>query len=885
MHMNNIKVTNPYLAFIAIPLVIAIVVGFFLLPKYKRKSTKNLISLGLHFLMVATLTLTFIDIRFLHTSENTEMVILADCSESTRENIDTLDSTISDIYNQGKEKGYKVGVVAFASSGDNIVKIGDSYRSGKIKDVFESDSFDKTSTDIKTALDYSKDLFSENSVKRLVLVSDGKETDDSAIDSIESLINSSITVDAVLLDSKEGDEIAITGLEYTDHCFLNKPQTAKVSIYSHSQTTAKIELLSGGEIKQSKDVDLAKGMSVYSFDLPSDQVGTFKYDVKVTPLTGNTDKYEENNQKSFEQDFTDEIKVLLLSNTSADLNAIKAMNLYTDKAKIDAYYSTSEYPYTLEEFMKYDEIILSDVNISEIGYSDEFVANLNTAVKYYGKSLITYGATYSAASGDYVKTYNDMLPVQYESDEPKALILLIDVSYSMEGDKLKQAKAGAIACLDLLGEKDYIGVVTFSDNTNVVVGLTSAKNRSAITSRINKITVQGSTTMKPGLVKCDEMLSGSDFEFKNVICLSDGLPFDDEKDLRTQVYKMAAKNISVSFINIACNQKEAIKLLTTLAQYGNGAYYYASSASTVIRIIESSVSEEITNKAIEEDTTIQVHVADDGTLKDVDTSGFTSIGGYNYCRMKTLSTTVLTVQYQTDSDFSKVMTIPLYAYWDFGNGRVSSFTSSLSGSWTKNFRSKEAGVKFFQNATNESLPKRKTVNNMDFTYTTKGKSTDVVLTSNDGDKTATVKIEVTAPDQSVASYDLIFDGTSYISTINTSIIGEYTVKLSYKGSAEGSKEESYSYPLFFDYSSEFDTTNGVDNTLLYNLSKQNGNYYKGSYKLELLDSELQFRSYNSSMLWFLLATVIIFLIDVLVRKSDFKKKKKQPKIKDVGSFN
>lgn len=883
MHMNNIKVTNPYLAFIAIPLVIAIVVGFFLLPKYKRKSKKNLISLGLHFLMVATLTLTFVDIRFLHTSENTEMIILADCSESTRESVDTLDTTITDIYNQGKEKGYKVGVVAFASTTDNIVGIGGSYRSGKIKEIFESTSFDRTSTDIKTALDYSKDLFSENCVKRLVLVSDGKETDDSAIDSIESLINSSITVDAVLLDSKEGDEIAITGIEYTDHCFLNKAQTAKVSIYSHKQTTAKIELLSEGEVKQSKEVDLAKGMSVYSIDLPSDQVGTFKYEVKVTPLTGDVDKYEENNQKSFEQDFTDEINVLLLSNTSADLNAIKAMNLYTDKAKIDAYYKVSDYPYTLEEFMKYDEIILSDVNISEIGYCDEFVANLNTAVKYYGKSLITYGATYSGASGDYVKTYNDMLPVQYESDEPKALILLIDVSYSMEGDKLKQAKAGAIACLDLLGEKDYIGVVTFSDSTKVVVSLTSAKYKTAITNRINSITVEGSTTMKPGLVKCEEMLSGSDFEFKNVICLSDGLPFDTKKDLQTQVYKMAAKNISVSFINIA--NKSGESLLTTLATYGNGTYYYAASAGSIVKIIQSSVSEEITNKAIEEDTTIQVHVADDGTLKDVDTSGFTSIGGYNYCRMKTLATTVLTVQYQTETDFSKVMTIPLYAYWDFGKGRVSSFTSSLSGSWTKNFRSKTDGIKFFQNATNESLPQRKTDNNMDFTYTTKGKTTNVVLTSNDGDKTATAKIEVTAPDQSVSNYDMVFDGTSYVVDINTSVIGEYSVKLTYKGSGEGSKEETYTYPLFFDYSSEFDTTNGTDNTLLYNLAKQNGNYYKGTYKLDLLDSELQFRSYNSSMLWFLLATVIIFLIDVLIRKSDFKKKKKEPKIKEIGSFN
>ena len=882
--MNNIKVTNPYLAFIAIPLVIAIIVGFFLLPKYRRKSPKNLISLGLHFLMVVTLTLTFIDIRFLHTSEDTELVILADCSGSTKDSADKLDETVLDVYNQAKEKGYKVGVVAFASSTDNIVSIGGSYKSGRIKEIFDKDGFDTSSTNIKNALEYSKDLFSENSVKRLVVVSDGKETDDSAIDEIETLINNSITIDSVLLDSTDGDEIAITGLEYTDHCFVNKNQTVKASIYSNSNASVKIDLNSNGETKQSKTVDLSKGLNVVSFDLPSDQVGTFNYDVKVTSLTGNADKYEENNTRSFEQDFTDKINVLLLSNTSSDLNAIKTLNLYSENANIVSYTDPSKYPYELEDFMKYDEIILSDVNVENISYCDEFVNNLNTAVKYYGKSLITYGATYTSASGDYVKTYNDMLPVQYESDEPKALVLLIDVSYSMEGDKLKQAKAGAVACLDLLNENDYIGVVTFSDDTKVVVSLTSIKNKSAIIKRINSITVEGSTTMKPGLVKCEDMLADTTFEFKNVICLSDGLPFDDEKDLRNQVYKMANKNITCSFINIA--NPSGATLLSKLALYGNGTYYYASSAASIVKTIKSSVSEEITNKTINEETTIQLNsvAANDATLKDVSVTDMPSIGGYNYCRMKSAATTVLTVQYTTQSSFSSLSTLPLYAYWDFGNGRVSSFTSSLSGDWTTNLRASSNGKTFFQNATNESLPSRKTENNMDFTYTTKGKTTDVVLTSNDGDKLATAKLEVTAPDNTSASYDLAFNGTSYVSTINTPVNGKYTCKLTYKGSAEGSQENEYTYSLFFDYSCEYDLTYGTDNTLLYNLSKSNGHYYKGKYSLDLLDSELQYRSYTSSMLWFLLATIIIFLIDIFIRKSDFKKKK-HTKVKDVASFN
>ncbi len=878
--MNNIKVTNPYLAFIAIPLVIALVIGFFLLPKYKRKSKKNLISLALHVLMITTLTLTFIDIRYLHTSENSEMVILADCSDSIKESADKMDSLVNDIYTEAKDNKYKVGVVAFASSTDTVTKIGSNYSSGSIKEVFEKGKIDSVGTDIKSALLYSKDLFSENSLKRLVIVSDGKETDNNALDAIESLISSDIVVDAVFLNEEQGDEIAITGLEYTDHCFLNKQQTAKVSVYSHKATTAKLELLSSGESKYNEEVDLAKGYNIFTLDLPSDKVGTFDYDITITPLSGVDDRFEENNKKSFEQDFTDEMSVLLLSSSESDYDAIKNMSLYSDKTKIDAYYKISEFPYKLEDFMKYDEIILSDVNISNLNYPDEFVSNLNMAVKYYGKSLLTYGATYSSSNSDYVKDYNDMLPVQYESDEPKALVILIDISNSMQGDKIQQAKAGAISCLDLLSEKDYFGVVTFSTDTNVVVPLTSVKNKASITSSISNITSYGSTMMKPGLVQSENMLKDSDFEFKNVICMSDGLPYDGEKDLQTQVYKMAAENISVSFINIA--NPQGTTLLTKLAAFGNGTYYYASSANTIVKTLQASVSDEVSNEAIEEETAIQIHEKDDPTLKDVDTSTLASISGYNYCRMKNLATTVLTLSYQTEQSYSSMRTVPLYAYWDFGNGRVSSFTSSLSGGWTSSLRSRDSGKKFFQNATNESLPKRKTFNNMDFTYTTKGKTTDVVLTSNDGDKTADVKLEVTAPDQTVSNYTMVFDGSSYIATIDTTIVGEYSCALTYQNTGS-SEANTYTYSLFFDYSSEYSIDTENEGTLLYDLSKENGNYYKGKYSFDLLDSELQYRSYDSTMLYFLLASVILFLIDIFVRKSDFKKKKKKDD-KEVGSF-
>lgn len=875
--MNNIKITNPYLGFIAIPLFIAVAIGFFLLPKYKRYSVKNLISLGLHVLMIITLTLTFMDIRFLHTSNDTELVVLADCSESTKAESEEMDTLVKDIYDQGKDKGNKVSLVCFAGDAKTLVDFNGSYKA--VSQIYKDSGFDTSSSNIQKALEYSKGLFGKDSVKRLVLVSDGKETDGSAIDSLEALLNDSVIVDCVYLNQNIDDEVILTGIEYTDRCFVNREQKLKASIYSYSESTAKVDLNCLGETRLTQEVNLNKGLNVVNFTLPSDKVGTFDYEVKVTPKE-ETDKYMENNMKSFTQDFSDELNVLLLGKENTDLQAIKDMNLYSEKTKIDSYTDENRYPYELDDFMKYDEIILSDVNVGNLAYGDKLIENLETAVKFYGKSLITYGATYSSQSSDFVKQYNDMLPVQFESDEPKALILLIDVSYSMEGNKMAQAKAGAIACLDLLGEKDYVGVITFSDDVNVVVPLMPAKNKSRIMRSVSTIDVQGGTSMLPGLKKCEEILGNAQFEFKNVITLSDGLPFEKETELRNEVIRMAAKNISCSFINIANPSGSA--LLTKLSVFGNGTYYFAQSASSIVKVISSSVSDEFTNQAIEETTQVQVRTEDEAVLKDVDATSL-SVDGYNGCRLKNLATTVLTVQHRDENSFSSITTIPLYAYWDYGKGRVSSFTSSLSGNWTYNFRASDSGKKFFRNATNNSLPARKVTNNLDFTYETNGKNASVSLTANDSDKTADVKLTVKDPRGEEKVYSLSFDGTSYVGGIDCPINGKYDVRVSYKPSDSSKEEETGDYTLYFDYSSEFDFTKDQDNTLLYDLSKSNGSYSKGKYELKTLDSELQFMSYRSSMVYFLIASVIIFLIDVFIRKTDFKKKKPKT-VKEIGTF-
>ena len=225
MHVNNTRIENPYLFFILIPLVGLVLLGFFVIPKYKRYRIKNIISLMLHLVRSVRLTLAFVDIQYVKSSSTTELIVLADCSKSEFNNGHQIDKLINDVYTQaGKVDGTKIGVVAFAKDQEVVTNIGSKYKSKDILKYFEDDSsFDNSATDLKSALLYADSLYSKDSaVRRRIIRSDGLETDGSAIEALDQLTADSVQIDAISRSQPEFDEVAITGLDYTDRCYIGK---------------------------------------------------------------------------------------------------------------------------------------------------------------------------------------------------------------------------------------------------------------------------------------------------------------------------------------------------------------------------------------------------------------------------------------------------------------------------------------------------------------------------------------------------------------------------------------------------------------------------------------------------------------------------------------
>ena len=164
-----------------IPLVAGVIVGFFMMKKEKRYNKRNLISLALHLLLCVSLSFAFANPQILVTNSNTDVYILADASAScSKESQTKIDKAINKAKEEAeKVPGTKVGVIAFGRNAVVLSKPGEKFNS--IKDAYSNHSFDYTATDIKSALDFTVTQFDENVIKRITLISDGVETDNSCL--------------------------------------------------------------------------------------------------------------------------------------------------------------------------------------------------------------------------------------------------------------------------------------------------------------------------------------------------------------------------------------------------------------------------------------------------------------------------------------------------------------------------------------------------------------------------------------------------------------------------------------------------------------------------------------------------------------------------------
>ena len=204
---------------------------------------------------------------------------------------------------------------------------------------------------------------------------------------------------------------------------------------------------------------------------------------------------------------------------------------------------------------------------------------------------------------------------------PMNLVLVLDRSGSMQGAKIEKARQAACVAVDQLGEDDYLSLVTFDNETSVLLPperVGSSRHREELKSSIDHIRPGGGTAIHAGVtVGARQIRQNLDKERVNrVILLSDGLANvgpSRTSDLATLGRELRGEGIAVTTVGLGDDYNE--DLMTALAEASSANYYYVKDAEKLPGIFAEELG--VARSLLARGVTIKITVPEGVRLREI----------------------------------------------------------------------------------------------------------------------------------------------------------------------------------------------------------------------------------------------------------------------------
>lgn len=542
-----------------------------------------------------------------------------------------------------------------------------------------------SATNLEEALSAAMALYREDAAKRLVLLTDGYENAGSAVNLVSSILGNQVDVKVVKMESEEVGEAYVNKLEIPEKINIGERFPVKVRIISNVSTNATVTLYLGRTFKAQEQVSLSPGENSFVFWDVQNSGGFQTYRVVIEP---EVDAESVNNEMAAYTTIEAPPKILLVEGEAGKAASFQAI---LEAAAVDYKLVTTQgTPENITQMLEYRSIILLDVHADDL--KTGFMNSLESYVKDYAGGLIAIGGENSFALGNYQDTpLETALPVYMDLKGEKeipsiAFVMVIDQSGSMSDGNgnvtnLDLAKEAAIAALDNLRAKDYIGVISFSDSYTWVTKLTAADDPDKVKSQIAGIPLGGGTSIYPALAEAVKALSAHEATLKHVLLLTDGQ--DTQRDYADVIQEMEENGITLSTVSVGTGADT--NLLTSLAEDGGGRYYHTDSNTNLPRIFAQEVFLSVRSYLVNREFTPLI--AADSEIASPLSDGMPSMYGYVAATKKEMATGLLV---SDDND-------PILTVWQYGLGKTVAFNSDGENKWTGNYAGWDPYVQLWKN--------------------------------------------------------------------------------------------------------------------------------------------------------------------------------------------
>jgi Ca-activated chloride channel family protein len=547
------------------------------------------------------------------------------------------------------------------------------------------DEMSRLGTNLQSAIEVAVAGIPAEFVPHVILLSDGNETFG---DATWAIAERRVRVSTVPLATRTEPELQVSAVNVPTQVAVDSPFNVEVVVDANHDDEVVVEVFRGDYLIHSERRKISEGENRFQFSQQIDRATQFTARI-VRPDAAHgalpnifNDTLLDNNSASGLVHTAGKPRVLLVERVAEAAQALE-WALTEEGIQVDVR-PPQAVPDVLAELQDYDVVMLSNIPANDLNVKQMDV--LRAFVREVGGGLIMLGGDESFGLGGYYKTVvEDVLPVRSDFEKEKekpglAMVLVIDKSSSMGGQKLELAKDAARGTVELLGDKDQIGVIAFDGMPYWVSEMTSASQKSVVIDRISAIELGGGTTLYPAMEEAFRALRSTSAKLKHVIILTDG--HSTPGDFEGIAQDMAAMRITVSSVGLGEVDEP---LLRRIAEIGNGRAYFCTDATSVPQVF---AKETITasKSAINEDPFLPLLVRATPVLDGINMDDAPFLLGYVVTQPKPTSEVIL-VHPETQD--------PVLSWWRYGLGMSVAFTSDARNRWAADWLSWEGFNKFW----------------------------------------------------------------------------------------------------------------------------------------------------------------------------------------------
>ncbi len=531
-----------------------------------------------------------------------------------------------------------------------------------------------SSTDISKGLALAQSMLSAKpeSLKRIVLISDGLQTSGDALKEAAILAMEGIVIDALPLATAAeagGRKLFLVECSGPESVRLDEPFDIRVVLRGEQGMSIELQLFRDGTLVASQKQKLSGALEPFRISDRISTPGFHQYRLKIQDVDpSHAYNSDEGGLVVYSYGRT---KILHVADKPSEF-----LDRILEKQGFEVERGRPR-PQGENNFALYDLVILD--NMPAAALSEDQMRALAEHVEKYAGGLIMIGGAGSFGPGGYGGApVEKALPVEMalknrEKKPGLALVLVLDKSGSMGMEqrkisKLDMAKDAVLRLSDLLAQGDALGIIAFDKSPREIMPLSGNLDRASVNGSLQKITAGGGTSILPAVEMAYQWLNSSSAEKKHILLLSDGQA--DLSERKPLAQRVAGSKVVLSTVGIGSDVDRA--LLQKLADSARGRAYFSDTAMDLPEIFKRE-GMLISGKWIMERRFRPRLSAEHEIMQGLANEELPEMTGYVATTPKKLSETLIVSENQD----------PILACWRYGLGKALVFTSDFSSPWTR----------------------------------------------------------------------------------------------------------------------------------------------------------------------------------------------------------